>query len=106
MKALSPLTKREVRDILPSNQTHSVAKLPAELVVLGDRRSLCEGLRPSENKPASTSAGDEERPLQNELIPAATLLCDICHTFTTDNPRSLNAHKPACKRKHPQVESC
>lgn len=63
----------------------------------------------STRKPAAAagaSAGDEERPLQNELIPAATLLCDICHTFTTDNPRSLNAHKPACKRKHPQVESC
>ena len=47
-----------------------------------------------------------ESSLQNELIPAPTLLCDICHTFTTDNPRSLNAHKPACKKKHPVVESC
>jgi hypothetical protein len=60
----------------------------------------------STKKPAAASVGDEERPLQNELIPAATLICDICQVFTTDNPRSLNAHKPACKKKHPQIESC
>lgn len=40
--------------------------------------------------------------LQNEILPeisAQVFVCDICHDFTANNTRSLNAHKGQCRRK-------
>ena len=48
-------------------KTHPVAKLPSEFVVLGDQRTLCEGLRPSDQKKEIEDIFSRQR-ISNNLI--------------------------------------
>lgn len=104
------LDKRE-RILTQMNEQHKKMVVDIKELTMGELNSwlstMFASTQRNTKKPAvaaASSVGDEERSLQNELIPVPILICDICHVFTTDNPRSLNAHKPACKRKHPQVD--
>jgi len=100
------LDKRE-RILSQMNDQHKKMVADIKELSMGELNSWLSTMFASTQRSSSSSKTAVVEPsLQNELIPAPTLLCDICHVFMTDNPRSLNAHKPACKRKHPVVESC
>jgi hypothetical protein len=96
------LDKRE-RILSQMNDQHKKMVADIRELSMGELNSWLSTMFATTQR-SSTKPTVAETSLQNELIPAAaaaTLRCDICHVFTTDNPRSLNAHKPACKKKHP-----
>ena len=99
------LDKRE-RILSQMNEQHKKMVADIKELSMGELNSWLSTMFASTQRSGSNSkTAVVESSLQNELIPAPTLLCDICHVFTTDNPRSLNAHKPACKRKHPPSQT-
>jgi hypothetical protein len=102
------LDKRE-RILSQMNDQHKKMVADIRELSIGELNSWLSTMFASTQRNSSSNSNSKtssapvtgECPLQNELIPAPILRCDICQVFTTDNPRSLNAHKPACKKKHP-----